>query len=100
VNSLPTLMTKSGSKIRDSHLLRGKTRVHIQPQFNDNVLIDVNPQVGFRVSWRVTTGVGWNERFGFDSSKKKFTENDRVFGPRAFAQIKLKESYYAMATAE
>lgn len=95
------LIKKSGLSIKSTpRIERIRPGFNVQPQFGDNVTIDLNPQVGYRISWRFTAGAGWNERIGFNSAKRKFGENERVYGPRAYFQFKIKEGYFAMANVD
>ena len=71
----------------------------LQIQKNNNVLVDFNPLVGYRITGRWTAGLGWNERLSF-GKKFKLNHQDRIFGPRAFVDFKLKKGFALMATLE
>jgi conjugal transfer/entry exclusion protein len=71
----------------------------LQIQKNNNVLVDFNPLIGYRISGRWTAGLGWNERVSF-GKKFKVNQQDRIFGPRAFIDFKLKRGFALMATLE
>jgi hypothetical protein len=72
----------------------------MQVQVKHESLIDFNPQIGYRISGRLTIGLGWVERLGYDFSKLSYHPQDRIFGPRAYGQIKIKESIYVMLAPE
>jgi len=57
-----------------------------------DLLIDINPRVGYRLSGKWTAGVGWVERFQFHSINTVIPEG-RIFGPRAFTDIKWKKGF-------
>ncbi|MBS1489103.1 MAG: hypothetical protein JSS93_01090 [Bacteroidetes bacterium] len=73
---------------------------NIQYQGNKETLLDFNPQVGYRLSGRLTAGIGWNERWGYDFSKMNYVAKDHVYGPRVYGQVKLKTEIYAMIAPE
>jgi len=74
--------------------------VNLQLQWNQIVLLDINPYIGCRLSGRWTAGLGWNERIGFNSDTYTFSGNDRIYGPRAFVHFKLKESNFLILSPE
>ncbi len=74
--------------------------INVQVQWRQIVLLDINPFVGYRISGRWMAGVGWNERIGFSSDSYSFSELDRVYGVRSFAQFKIKEGNYLMLAPE
>lgn len=87
--------------------MRGKSFIerlrpgfNLQLQFKKETLIDLNPQVGYRISGRITAGIGWNERWGYDFDKWKYNSLDHIYGPRAYAQVKIKSGVYAMLAPE
>jgi hypothetical protein len=73
---------------------------NLQYQSKQDVLIDFNPQVGYRFSGRLTVGMGWNERWGFTTHKTSYNSLDHIFGPRAYAQVQIKTGLYALATPD
>ncbi|MBI1767429.1 MAG: hypothetical protein HYR67_03530 [Bacteroidetes bacterium] len=73
---------------------------NLQFQSKHEVMLDFNPQVGYRISGRLTAGFGWNERWGYDFNKWKYISNDHVYGPRAYMQVKIKTGIYALVTPE
>lgn len=50
-------------------------------------LVDYNPYVGYRLTGRLTSGAGWNERVEI-GRHAKFSLKPRVYGPRAFVDYK------------
>lgn len=64
--------------------------ITLQVQSRQNILIDFNPYIGYRFGGRITAGLGWNERVSFNSKKTSLNFDDRVYGPRGYAQVKIK----------
>jgi hypothetical protein len=62
-------------------------------------IIDINPQVGYRISGKWTAGLGWVERFQFHSITS-LVPDGRIFGPRAFTDIKWKKGFGLRAEVE
>lgn len=71
----------------------------LQIQKSDNVWLDYGATLGYRLSGRFTTGLGWNERIGI-TSHFGFTAVDRVYGPRTYLDFKFKKGYSFRADAE
>lgn len=68
-------------------------------QRNDN-LFDFNPYVGYKLSGRFTTGVGWNQRYAYDRKRESWNWRARIFGPRAYVDIKLGKGFIAHLETE
>lgn len=92
---------------KPGNAMKGKPFMErLRPGFNFQIQsahemwLDINPQVGYRISGRITAGVGWNERWGVDFNKWKYISNDHIYGPRAFAQVKIKSGIFAMIAPE
>jgi hypothetical protein len=73
---------------------------NLQVQSRHDVLIDLNPQIGYKISGRLTMGAGWNERWGFDFRNWKYHSTDLIYGPRVYGQFKIKAGIYALAVPE
>lgn len=61
--------------------------ITLQVQKNSDVLIDYNPYLGYRISGKLTVGLGWNERFNV-GKHFHFSLKDRIYGPRAYVDFK------------
>jgi len=55
---------------------------------------------GYRVSGRITAGIGWNQRWGYNFGTGKFQPGSRIFGPRAYGEFKLKKGFVVRAETE
>lgn len=73
---------------------------NLQIQSKHEVMLDFNPQFGYRITGAITAGIGWNERWGYDFSKWNYISLDHVYGPRGYAQMKIKPGAYAMISPE
>lgn len=73
--------------------------VTVQVQKNANWMVDVTPGVRFRVRSIFSLGAGWNERIVFNNSFKFFS-GERIFGPRAIAELSIKKGFWLKADVE
>lgn len=62
--------------------------VAFQIQKRNNVLLDVNVYTGYRFTGRLTSGLGWNQRFAFDSRERNFSPSQRIYGGRLYTEFK------------
>jgi hypothetical protein len=74
--------------------------ITLQVQSRQNILIDFNPYIGYRFGGRITAGLGWNERVSFNSKKTSLNFDDRVYGPRGYAQVKVKGGSFLFLSAD
>jgi hypothetical protein len=66
----------------------------------DNIYIDFNPYAGYRFSGRITAGLSWNQRIGYNTDYDRFTSAGRIFGPRAFGEFRLNTGFVPRAEFE
>jgi hypothetical protein len=71
-----------------------------QYQIKANYLIDLHPYVGYKISGRFTVGTGWNQRFAYDKFRKDWNSKNRIFGPRAYLDFKLRRGFIAHVETE
>lgn len=69
--------------------------LYLQYQQKRFYLIDVNPYLGYRISGRLTSGLGWNHRYALDDQDRKLNSKARIFGPRAYVDFKLGRGFIA-----
>ena len=74
--------------------------INLQIQSRQNLMVDFNPQIGYRISGRFAAGIGWNERISFNSKKSSVNFGDRVYGPRSYVQVKVKGGSFGLLNAE
>jgi hypothetical protein len=63
-------------------------------------LFDFNPYVGYRISGRFTAGAGWNQRFARDKKKEEWNRNARIYGPRAYVDVRLYRGFIGHVETE
>ena len=66
----------------------------------DDILVDFNPYIGYRLSGRLTSGLGWNHRVGYNTDRNGFTSAPRVYGPRAYGEFRLGKGFSPRAEFE
>ncbi|MGE0773101.1 MAG: hypothetical protein AB7K37_15430 [Cyclobacteriaceae bacterium] len=86
--------------------MRGKPSVErlvpgitFQVQNSERVLLDYSPSLGYRISGRLTAGLGWNERVGI-GKKLRLTRADRIYGPRTYVSFRWKKGISFRADVE
>ena len=66
----------------------------------DDLFLDINPYIGYRISGRLTSGIGWNQRIGYSTKKDHFTSPSVVYGPRWFGEAKVWKGFYGRLEVE
>lgn len=61
---------------------------------------DFYASAGYRISGRITAGLGWNQRWGYNFDNGKFRPGTRIFGPRAYGEFKLKKGFVLRGETE
>jgi hypothetical protein len=58
--------------------------------------IDFNPFIGYRLSGRLTSGIGWNHRITYDDRHHRLQAggHSRVFGPRMYSEFNLFKGFF------
>ena len=74
--------------------------LYLQYQQKNFYLIDVNPYIGYKLSGRFTTGLGWNHRYAYDKRKHEWNLRSRIFGPRGYVDFKLGKGFIAHMEGE
>jgi hypothetical protein len=68
--------------------------ITFQSQRKNRGGLDFNPFLGYRISRRLTAGLGWNERFGFHFRHHFGLSHRRgVYGPRSFVDFKVLKGF-------
>ncbi len=90
-----SLNSLSDLKKRPPNAMKGKPFIErllpgvtFQILRNDDLFLDVNPYVGYRISGRFTSGIGWNQRIGYSTQNSYFTSPSGVYGPRWFGEAR------------
>jgi hypothetical protein len=73
---------------------------YFQYQQKNYNLFDVNPYVGYRISGRITSGLGWNQRYAYDRKAHDWNSKSRIFGPRSYVDVRLGKGFIAHVETE
>lgn len=71
-----------------------------QIQKQQSLWLDLNPQIGFKISGRFLAGFGWNERLAYDFDNNRWDAISHVYGIRSFLHFKVKENLWLKADIE
>ncbi|MFN7703163.1 MAG: hypothetical protein ACK5OS_00970 [Chryseotalea sp.] len=63
--------------------------ISFQYQKSTYYMLDVNPSMGYMILQNVSAGVGFNYRLVRSGNNEYWRQNQSVYGPRAFAEVKL-----------
>jgi hypothetical protein len=74
--------------------------LYFQYQQKNLYLVDVNPYLGYRLTGKITTGLGWNHRYAFNKDNATFDSRSRIFGPRSYVDFKLGKGFIAHLEGE
>jgi hypothetical protein len=74
--------------------------LYLQYQQKNFYLLDVNPYIGYKLTGRFTTGLGWNRRYAYDKDRGAFNARSRIFGPRGYVDFKLGKGFIAHLEGE
>jgi hypothetical protein len=67
---------------------------------SETIYVDFNTYAGYRLTGRITAGLGWNQRVGYNTDNKRFTSSSRIYGPRAFGEFRLNKGFVPRAEFE
>jgi hypothetical protein len=73
--------------------------ITLQIQKSSYMLLDYQPRLSYRISGRLSAGLGWNERIGIQK-KFRITTFDRIYGPRMFVNGVVWRGFAAHAEVE
>ncbi|SKC88772.1 hypothetical protein [Ohtaekwangia koreensis] len=102
LNSLSEVGKKRPNEMRDKPLIERLLpgiALQIQKKGND-ILVDFNPYIGYRLSGRLTSGLGWNQRYGYNTNHNSFSPSTRVYGPRIYSEFKIGKGFSPRAEVE
>lgn len=74
--------------------------VALQIQVNSDWLLDVYVSAGYRVSGKITTGLGWNQRVAYNFGDGKFNSEAKVYGIRHYGEYRFKKGFIARGEVE
>ncbi len=100
LTDLENIPKRNPNQMRDKPLVeRLVPGLTLQIQKSDNVWLDYNISMGYRITGRLTSGIGWNERIGI-AKGFTFTTSDRVYGPRTYIDFRIKKGFSLYASVE
>jgi hypothetical protein len=101
VNSISDLKTKPVNPMKGKSLAeRIVPGINLQVQHRGDILVDFNPYAGYKITSRITAGLGWNQRLGYNWDVHAFSPTSKVFGPRVFAEYKLGKGFVPRVEVE
>lgn len=94
VQSLEDLPKKRPNPMHDKPLVeRLVPGIAIQIHRKDIWLVDFNPYLGYRFNERLTAGLGWNQRLGYNFEENEFQPELRIFGPRVYGEFMVAKGF-------
>lgn len=72
----------------------------LQFQNSTNQWFDFNFYLGYRISAKITAGAGWVERFSENLKEWEYHPEERAYGPRVFADVKVKRGFHLRGEVE
>ncbi|HYF67184.1 MAG TPA: hypothetical protein VD884_03570 [Ohtaekwangia sp.] len=63
--------------------------VALQVLRKNDLFLDINPYLGYRITPRPTSGIGWNQRISYSLDHDRFTSASEVYGARLFTEYRL-----------
>lgn len=95
VSSMKDLEGKKNHNELKGKPLRERLVPAITWQFQSwhDLMLDINPAVGYKITPRLITGIGWNHRIAFNIPQQKFNQEAKVYGFRAYGEYELKKGF-------
>lgn len=94
VQSLEDLPKKRPNPMHDKPFVeRLVPGIAIQIHRKDIWLVDFNPYLGYRFNERLTAGLGWNQRLGYNFEENEFQPELRIFGPRVYGEFMVAKGF-------
>ena len=66
----------------------------------NDLMVDFNPYAAYRLTGRISAGLGWNERLAYNFDQEKFNTVARIYGPRLFGEFKMCRGFSPRAEIE
>lgn len=101
VSSIKDLPKRPPNAMKDKPFVeRLVPGLYLQYQRKNSYLLDVNPYVGYKLSGRITTGLGWNYRIAWDNRRRALDERAWISGPRAYTDFRMGKGFIAHLEVE
>lgn len=72
----------------------------IQLQKPEVWMLDVCAAFGYRISGKITSGIGWNQRWAYNMDENGGRPDYRIYGPRMYGEYRLKNGFVVRAEGE
>ena len=72
----------------------------LQTKFQPFIQQDFNPYLYYRVTGRLSLGMGWVERLVFDWGTRSVVKQERIFGGRGVVQFAITDGFFVVACPE
>ncbi|MFY4731112.1 hypothetical protein, partial [Nitrospira sp. BLG_2] len=96
VQSIKDIPKKVPNEMKDKPLTeRLIPGVSFQYQFKNNYLLDIYGYAGYKLTSRITTGIGWNQRVARGQDNSYWNHNASIYGPRVFGNYSLGKGFIA-----
>jgi hypothetical protein len=66
----------------------------------DHFMTDFNPYLGYRFNGKLTAGLGWNQRFAYNTARDNFNSEACVYGPRVYTEYNLGKGFFPRVELE
>jgi hypothetical protein len=101
VQSIKDLPKKALNEMNDKPTMeRVVPGISFQYQFRNSYMLDTYVYAGYRLTSKITTGIGWNQRFARDKDNSHWNQKAFVYGPRAFGNYRLGKGFMAHLEVE
>ena len=101
VQSLADLPKKLPNPMHDKPFIeRLIPGIAIQIHREDAWLFDFNPYFGYRISGKLTAGIGWNQRIAYNFDEMEFQARQKIFGPRTYGEFLVAKGFSARLELE
>lgn len=64
------------------------------------VITDINPYIGYRLTGKFTSGLGWNQRLEANFNNSVYVRKEGVYGPRLFSEFMFGQGFVPRAEFE
>jgi hypothetical protein len=65
----------------------------LQFQSWEDLMLDINPSVGYKFTSHFIAGIGWNHRIAFNIPQTQFNEEAKVYGLRTYGEYTFKKGF-------
>lgn len=95
VNSLSDIKDEKHHNEMKGKPLRERIVPAITLQFQSwqDMMLDVNPSLGYKFTSHFTAGLGWNQRIAFNIPERSFNREARVYGFRSYGEYTLNKGF-------